>query len=79
MRANEGMLAVMIPTWISTRLSGEKFSVKRVQERTLVRREENVHHDLQIEQIPSRVFGIDVNVAEVDAICGGHDGSAQYI
>ena len=37
---------------------------------------EDIHHDLQIEQIPSFVFRISVDVAEVDAHCGGYNGPA---
>ena len=76
MRAKEGMLAVMTPTWTSTRLA-----IGYVSQYTLrkeVGGERIVRHELKVEEVPSHVHFLEiiVHVAEVDAHCGGYDGSA---
>ena len=74
MRAKEGMLAVMTPTWISTRLavafvsqdaSGQNFGEQRT-----------VRHEFCVQGSPCLVHGMDVYAAEVDADCGSYNGSA---
>ena len=77
MREKAGMLAVMTPTWISTSLAIELVSENNLEGEGSGER--IVRHKLNVEEGPSRVLGIIVQVAEVDAHCGGYDGSTYHV
>ena len=68
------MLAVMTPTWISTKLAIGYVSENTMEEEASGER--IVRHELKIEECPSRVLGVIGHVAEVDTHCGGYDSSA---
>lgn len=56
MRAKEGMLAVMTPTWISTRLAIEFVSQGLLKEE--VGKEGILRHEFKVEKSPSLVLGM---------------------
>ena len=70
------MLAVMTPTWISTRLAvafvSQDASGKDVGEQRTVR------HEFCVQATPCLVLRMNIYVAEVDADCGSYNGSAYF-
>lgn len=74
MRAKEGMLAVMTPTWISTRLAVD--FVSQYASGKNVGKQRTVRHEFYVQKTPSLTLGMHIYVAEVDADCGSYNGFA---